>query len=286
MKDSPQAYLAVCAIYRNEARYLPEWLEFHRLVGVERFFLYNNRSTDDHLEVLAPYIEEGTVVWQDWPMFPGQRECYQTCVEDHREDARWIAFIDIDEFLFSPTGRPLPELLRDFEDRPGVVVNSVHYGTSFHEASPEGLAIENYTRRVMLKAPRNQIVKSIVAPARTKKIGVVAHYFRYADGKKAVTENFEAVAGERTREVSVERLRVNHYFTRSAEERREKLTRPGILHGRLVPKIEDVARRDAVLNQEVDEVLVPYGRAVRAALDARAAGAPLPVGSIRDVMTA
>jgi hypothetical protein len=32
-------YLAVCAIYRNEAEFLGEWLEFHRLAGVQRFFL-------------------------------------------------------------------------------------------------------------------------------------------------------------------------------------------------------------------------------------------------------
>ena len=48
------AYLAACTIYRDDADYLPEWIEFHRLVGVERFFLYDNGSTDDHLEVLAP----------------------------------------------------------------------------------------------------------------------------------------------------------------------------------------------------------------------------------------
>ena len=107
MKDS-QAYLSIGAIYRNEARYMPEWIEFHRLLGVERFFLFNNRSTDDHLEVLAPYMEEGTVVWHDWPMFPGQREAYEQCLADHRHDARWIAFIDLDEFLFSPTGRSSP----------------------------------------------------------------------------------------------------------------------------------------------------------------------------------
>ena len=45
-------YLSICAIYRDEAFYLREWLEFHRLVGVERFFLYHNLSIDDHLSVL------------------------------------------------------------------------------------------------------------------------------------------------------------------------------------------------------------------------------------------
>ena len=54
-----KGYLSVCAIYKNEARYLAEWLEFHLLAGVEHFFLYNNNSTDDHREVLAPYLRAG-----------------------------------------------------------------------------------------------------------------------------------------------------------------------------------------------------------------------------------
>ena len=47
------SYLSICAVYRDEAPYLREWVEFHRLVGVERFFLYNNDSVDEHREVLA-----------------------------------------------------------------------------------------------------------------------------------------------------------------------------------------------------------------------------------------
>ena len=46
------AYLSVCAIYRNEAPYLAEWIEFHRLVGAERFFLYDNGSTASGSSVL------------------------------------------------------------------------------------------------------------------------------------------------------------------------------------------------------------------------------------------
>ena len=39
--------LAVGAIFQNEARYLREWIEFHRRQGVERFYLYENNSSDD-----------------------------------------------------------------------------------------------------------------------------------------------------------------------------------------------------------------------------------------------
>ena len=99
-----KAYLAIQAMFLNEARYLREWIEFHRLVGVERFFLYDHESTDGGAELLAPYVEEGIVVLHDWPVHPGLLEANQDCIERHCDDARWVAFMDIDEFLFSPTG--------------------------------------------------------------------------------------------------------------------------------------------------------------------------------------
>ena len=54
----PARYLVACAIFRDEAPYLAEWIAFHRLVGVEHFFLYDNGSTDDPRAVLDPLIAE------------------------------------------------------------------------------------------------------------------------------------------------------------------------------------------------------------------------------------
>src|SRR5205823_2560568 len=158
-----------------EASYLREWIEFHRLVGVERFFLYDHESVDDSREVLAPYIEDGTVVLHHWPVHPGQLEAIDDCLERHRSDSRWIAFIDLDEFLFSGSGRPVSEILRDFEDFPGVVVNEAHFYTSGHRQRPPGLVIENYLTRDLNP---EMWVKSIVDPARTLRT-INAHLFKY-----------------------------------------------------------------------------------------------------------
>jgi hypothetical protein len=54
-------YLGIGAIYRWEGPNLREWVAFHRVVGVDRFFLYDNDSDDEHLEALAPFIEDGSV---------------------------------------------------------------------------------------------------------------------------------------------------------------------------------------------------------------------------------
>jgi len=38
-------YLAACTRMRNEGAYLREWIEFHRLVGVDVFYLFDDAST-------------------------------------------------------------------------------------------------------------------------------------------------------------------------------------------------------------------------------------------------
>jgi Glycosyltransferase family 92 len=222
-------YLAVCAIYRNEGPYLREWVEFHRLTGVEKFFLYDNRSTDDHREQLAPFVEDGTVELTDWPDEPGQITAYAHCLESNRDAARWIAFIDLDEFLFSPTLAPVPDVLIDYEQHPAVVVNWAYFGTSGHKTPPQGLVIENYVWRSRDNARRNRLVKSIVDPRRTvRSRGVNPHAFAYSDGF-AVQENGRLLDRKPfgvTDEVSFERLRINHYAMKSQQQWEEKRTAP------------------------------------------------------------
>ena len=57
---------AICSMFKNEAKFLKEWIEFHRLIGAEHFYLYNNESTDNYLEVLKPYIDKNIVELIDW----------------------------------------------------------------------------------------------------------------------------------------------------------------------------------------------------------------------------
>ena len=44
-------YLSLCLITKDEHLYLPEWLDWHRKLGVEHFYIYDN-GTHDHLSSL------------------------------------------------------------------------------------------------------------------------------------------------------------------------------------------------------------------------------------------
>lgn len=237
-------------------------MEFHRLVGVERFFLYDNRSTDGHRSVLAPYLREGIVTVNEWDVSPpDQRDTYAHCLAKHRDDARWIAFIDIDEFLFSPVGMPLPELLVEYEPWPAVGANWACFGTSGHRTKPAGLVTESYTMRV--DAPANRFIKSIVDPVRVERC-ITAHHFAY-DSLLAVDENHFPIHGPQTKSVSFSRLRVNHYVTKSEAEARTKIGRgAGWEHSQRwrSAKLEDS------YPQERDETIASYLEPLRRALTA------------------
>jgi hypothetical protein len=230
-RERERAYLAACTIYRDDAEYLPEWLEFHRLAGVERFFLYDNGSVDNHLEILGPYIDEGVVVRHEWPgPFRGHNgrpmalfSAFEHCAGAHRDDARWVAFLDMDEFLFSPADVPLGEVLRDYDDHPGVVVSRAEFGSAGHVDKPPGLVIESYLERRPLKPDDRLVYKSIVEPGQITRC-LTAHSFEYRDGVP-VDEERRPIDPWRylTRKPPVwERLRIHHYFTKSEEERRRK----------------------------------------------------------------
>jgi hypothetical protein len=255
------AYLSVCAIYRDEAPYLEEWLEFHRLVGVERFFLYDNESSDDHATVLAPYVSEGVAVVHHWPEHPAQKEAYEHCLSEHGEESRWIAFIDLDEFLFSPELRPVPELLVEYEQWPGVGVNRVTFGTSGHKEKPAGLAIEEY----LMRWPRPESIKSIIDPART--VGFVnVHSFAYTDGGYAVDERKQRIDGWMADEYTFDRLRINHYYTRSEAEFLDKLEHVRADNAQLRKRPKSFR---GIAGKERDETITAYVPALRDAISRR-----------------
>jgi Glycosyltransferase family 92 len=211
--------LAVCAIFQNEAPYLAEWVTFHRLQGVERFYLYDNHSRDGWRSEIRPELAEGVVTTRHWPYVPGQRIAYTDCLKRRPRD-EWIAFIDIDEFLFSPSGETLDSLLPDYERWPGVGVEWAMFSLSGRREQPGDLVIDSYPLR---DAYDQRLIKSIVDPPRTVRCDS-AHWFEFEFGLPA-DENGWPLAFPASKTTSFSRLRINHYASRSEEEAREKIAR-------------------------------------------------------------
>ncbi len=227
------ASVGICAIFQNEAPYFPEWIAFHEEMGVTHFYLYNNCSTDEYSEVLAPYIEEGVVTLIDWPYsyepsaggfswLEIQAGAYTECIHTFGDRHEWIAFIDRDEFLFCPSGEKLPTFLDRFKDYAGVCVNWLFFGTSNIWSLPEdALLTEHLTLRAPLDEPRNYSFKSIVQPKYVCS-AKNAHEFRYRYRKYAVDASMHKVDTMPPRSVHFDSIRIHHYWTRTEQHFYEK----------------------------------------------------------------
>ena len=62
-------YLSAVVIVKDEGPYLQEWLEFHRLVGVQHVYLYDNGSSDGTEQVLLDFTRCGDVTRIPWSSF-------------------------------------------------------------------------------------------------------------------------------------------------------------------------------------------------------------------------
>lgn len=122
--------ICICAIFKDEAQFLKEWIEYHRIVGIEHFFLYNNNSTDEFEDILQPYIEQNLVTLIDFPYEQAQMKAYQNFYETYRHETQWVTFLDIDEFLCPNSHLTLQEWIKDYEKYPVIQMYWKMFGTS------------------------------------------------------------------------------------------------------------------------------------------------------------
>lgn len=256
--DAPCGRVAVCLRFRDEARFLEEWLEYYLAAGVDHFFLYNNFSIDHYQEVLRPYLDRGRVTLIDWPRKPASPAAEHDCIARTRGRFEWVGFIDADEFVVVRDGRSIPEFLGGFGDAPAVALHWYYYGSSGHEQRPQDWVIRAYTHRA---AAPNHHFKVFVRPEQVTR-NRNSHNFYYRQGRCAVREDGRRVYGSMSRPPSVERAWINHYYCKSLEDYLEKaarsssLDRSGIKDPSRVPERARVAM--AAANDVGDNCALEY----------------------------
>lgn len=256
-----QYNLTVCAIFQDEAIWMPEWIEFHEKQGVEHFYLYNNLSGDHYKEVLQSYVDKGLVTLIEWPKTSSsingfnqaQTSAYQDCLNKIASEAKWCAIIDIDEFLFSVDGRPFVKALNDYDKFQGVAINWVCYGSSGVQKIPEGKRlIDTLLMRSPIDHVNNRFVKCVVKPEYVISCDS-PHYCFLKPSARCVNENGENHGTKiRSKKVSVNKLRINHYWSRDLDFFYNVKIDRWITWG--MP-YTDAIQKESEMNAEFDDIL-------------------------------
>lgn len=231
-EEKREHYLSILAIFRDEAEWFPEWLEYHLLVGVEHFYLINHKSKDHYLEILQPYIDQGIVTLMDYSevrtqknhfsyFYILQRKNYERAIQAIGDESYWLAVLDLDEFLVPMQGERVPPLLKEYEEAVGLQINWINFGTGGVEKIGKGkLLIERLLWRAEDHYTDNYVFKSIVRPTKVSRCPS-AHFFLYR-GRKAPLDTAHIpqpprashALAIRNRSVLRDRIVIHHYRVR------------------------------------------------------------------------
>jgi hypothetical protein len=215
----PAFFFSVMTRIKNEARFLPEFIAHHKIIGAEHFYFYDNNSEDSPETVLRPFIDRGMVTIIPWKTVPASPSCYSDFFRRFASDSTWIAFIDADEFIIERRQGILLDVLSRLDAAPALAVNSRYFGSSFHERLPTGLITNNFVRS---DQSTNYLVKVIAAPRRVKAY-YNTHNFIFDGLTSAVNYLGKPVRGTYAMKADQYDIEISHYVYRSKDNYLSKL---------------------------------------------------------------
>ena len=226
----------LCCIGRRENDYIREFVEYNKVLGFTNICLYDNNydGEEDFRDVIGDYISDGYVILKDYRNRKVcQLDAYNECYKTYGEEYDWIAFFDIDEFMFVNCNKTLGEYLArpEFNDYDMIHINWLLFGDGGQIKSdgrgllqriPQPLDINQST---LYSFPDNFHCKSIIRGGLTEvKWGGTSHtptngikccnsYGLPCDGNSPFTPYDYRNAGLR------------HFTTKTAEEYADKVKR-------------------------------------------------------------
>jgi Glycosyltransferase family 92 len=268
--------VALVAVLKDEESYIDEWLGFHRAAGIRHFIMYDNGSTDRTVEIIKAKLPAGELTLLPWagrPIdtangapFNIQAIAYAHAIINFGPSFRWMAFIDLDEFILPKQGKTIEEALDAVGRFPNVSLPWHMFGTNGHKEKPAGGVLRNYSRRASDPISRKKNAtnfKCIVDPCEVTEVSI--HHFETREHGSNTCNDAGQVFSRQERKraafYSAENLQLNHYYTRSLEEFARKLikgpagpTTPSRYQQRLRIAIESI-ESDVVEDRQIIEFL-------------------------------
>lgn len=139
--------LCFMAIFKNETMNLKVWLDHYLWQGIEHFYLIDNDSNDNPLEILQPYIDKGLVTYYFKMEKHKQVEHYRNVFDNEnlKKKTKWLCICDLDEFFFG-TEQKLVDALYEFDEYDVINTHSFFYGNDNLINHPKDIRIENIYR--------------------------------------------------------------------------------------------------------------------------------------------
>ncbi|XP_028056698.1 glycosyltransferase family 92 protein RCOM_0530710-like isoform X2 [Camellia sinensis] len=180
-----QHQMCVCTMLRNQAKFLQEWVTYHARIGVQNWFIYDNNSDDDIINLIESLNNDNFNITRHlWPWVKTQEAGFAHCALRARESCEWVGFVDVDEFLHLPSNLSLHDILRNQSSEVAELRVSCH---SFGPSGLKHVPVKGVTVGYTCRMAASERHKSIVKPeALNSTLVNLVHHFHLASGFKYV----------------------------------------------------------------------------------------------------
>jgi Glycosyltransferase family 92 len=216
-------YLSICAILSDVTNNLDEWIAYHRLVGVEHFFIYGRESylKDQCLEMVA----SGVVTLYYVEAIAIHAAARNQCLKISGERTTWMAFINCNEYIVPKQVDSLVPILKRYDIYGGLAANCISFSgkRGKFQSSFDGLLMENCSSCASHQDdPMNTYVRCIVQPAKTRSIAYDMNVMTYKSPFYCVNESFELVDSAFNLPVTNAIIQINRFTLENEREKEEE----------------------------------------------------------------
>ena len=226
--------LSLLCIIKNE-EYLEEFIIYHRILGVEHFYIFDNESTVPVSDRLNHYYFHKCCTVVPFPGKVKQMDAYNFCIQKYGDETDWLLIVDGDEFVLPKNHESLKDFIQEYNEYSAVAINWINFGSSYHHFKQPGYLLENfkYSEKVA-----DGHVKSFCRPMDVKKIynphfvilKDTTTYKGYVDPlkRKLIFDNKNYYNNSSD---SLDIIQVNHYWGKSYQELEQKINRGRAMMG-------------------------------------------------------
>jgi hypothetical protein len=130
----------ICAVFKNEAHILEEWIKHYLNRGCDHLYLVNDDSTDDFLDICLKY-ENSVTIYNNEIFTSKEKEgrrlaIYNKYFKPLLSESKWMAILDLSDFLYSPDTLVLPDIIEKYEDYSQIVIDCLIFGSNGLKSQP------------------------------------------------------------------------------------------------------------------------------------------------------
>ncbi|KAF5943192.1 hypothetical protein HYC85_020834 [Camellia sinensis] len=188
-----KSLICACTMVYNIAKFLKEWVVYHSEIGIERFILYDNDSDDELEKIVEEVIQLGyNVSTLFWPWPKTQEAGFSHCAISSNKDCRFMIYIDVDEFVYSPSwlkfSKPSDQILKSLLPKSSsssvgqVMIPCFEFGPSNQKSHPIMGVTQGYNCR---RRSDNRHKSIVLLDAIDVSLLNVVHHFRLKKGYRS-----------------------------------------------------------------------------------------------------